>query len=416
VVSAQQNDLMCRVENGAAQGRAIARRWIPAVTAREIDNAERAPVRVQLLGRSFVAFRDGRGEVGFLDERCPHRGASLALGRLEDCGVTCIYHGWKMAPDGEILDTPNVAGDEIKKRMRARAYPTRVAGGVVWVYIGDADETPAFPRFSWFDLDDDHVLTNRHIVDCNFVQVQESLVDTTHLGFLHSNGMRASDASNLDYAKKVGAMAIDLAPKLEVEDAEYGFRYVALRRDGKGGFDARVTTYVAPFTILNANGDIGLFVVPVSDTRTSFIHVFWDRQRKINVEPLRSEQLKFVGLSSQEQDDFGISPSAADLPGKPRTENNFRQDRIAMRDGRSFSGLPGLIAEDCAVLVSSGPIRDRSREIITGADVGIAALYRSLLKLAKSADPRERAASTVDYAGLAGYTRTISVPEQWRNN
>ncbi len=415
MVSVKHNELMCRVENGAPQGVAMARAWIPAVTLHEIDNPERAPVRVQLLGRPFVAFRDGRGNIGFLDEHCPHRGASLALGRLDDCGITCIYHGWKMAADGEILDTPNILGDDVKKRMRARAYPTRVAGGIVWAYIGDPEEEPEFPRFSWFDLDDDHVLTNRHIVDCNFVQVQESLVDTTHLGFLHSNGMRASDDSDLDYAKKVGAMAIDLAPKLEVEDTDYGFRYVALRRDGKGGYDARVTTYVAPFTILNANGDIGLFVVPMSDTRTSFIHVFWDRRRKINVEPLRSEQLRFVGLDPREQDEFGISPAAADRPQKPGPDNNFLQDRVAMRDGKSFSGLPGLIPEDCAVLVSSGAIRDRTREIITGADVGIAALYRSLLKVARSAE-KPRAGQPADYLRLSGYTRTIAATEQWRNN
>ncbi len=415
MVSARHNDLMCRVEDGAPQGVAMARAWIPAVTLREIDNPERAPVRVQLLGRAFVAFRDGRGDIGFLDENCPHRGASLALGRLDDCGITCIYHGWKMAVDGEILDTPNIRGDDVKKRQRARAYPTRVAGGIVWAYIGDADEVPDFPRFSWFDLDDEHVLTNRHIVDCNFVQVQESLVDTTHLGFLHSNGMSASGGSDLDYAKKVGAMGIDLAPRLEVEDTDYGFRYVALRQDGRGGYDARVTTYVAPFTILNANGDIGLFVVPMSDGRTSFIHVFWDRERKINVEPLRSQQLRFVGLDPAEQDAFGISPATADRAGKPGVDNNFQQDRAAMRDGRSFSGLPGLIPEDCAVLVSSGAIRDRSREIITGADVGIAALYRSLLKSARSGE-REPAPAKADFGSLVGYTRTIAAVEQWRTN
>lgn len=415
MVSDAHNELMCRIENGAAQGRALARNWIPAVTVHEIDNPERAPVRVELLGRSFVAFRDGRGQVGFLDEHCPHRGASLALGRLDDCGITCVYHGWKMAADGEILETPNIMSDDIKKRKRARAYPTRIAGGVVWVYIGDGDEAPEFPRFSWFDLDDDHVLTNRHVVDCNFVQVQESLLDSTHLAFLHGNGVRAADESDLDYAKKVGALAVDLAPLMEVEDTEFGFRYVALRRDGNGSFDARVTTYVAPFTILNANGDIGLFVVPMSDTRTSFIHVFWDRQRKINVEPLRSEQLKFVGLDPREQDEFGISPRTAGTPGKPAPENNFRQDRVAMRDGRSFSGLPGLIPEDCAVLVSSGTIRDRSRELITGADVGIAALYRSLLKQAKSVDAADLS-RRADYASLAGYTRTITTAEQWRNH
>lgn len=136
----------------------------------------------------------------------------------------------------------------------------------------------------------------------------------------------------------------------------------------------------------------------------------------VNQEPLRTQQLNFVGLDQQEQDSFGISPRSADVPGKPSPDNGFRQDRAAMRDGKSFSGLPGLIAEDCAVLVSSGAIRDRSHEILTGADVGIAALYRSLMKQAKSTEAPEPPRHQANFTELSGYTRAINMAEQWRNH
>src|SRR3546814_17763020 len=66
-----------------------------------------------------------------LDEHCRHRGASLVLGRVEDCGIRCIYHGWKFAADGTVLDTPNVADPNFKTRFKARSYPIRPAGGQI---------------------------------------------------------------------------------------------------------------------------------------------------------------------------------------------------------------------------------------------------------------------------------------------
>jgi phthalate 4,5-dioxygenase oxygenase subunit len=110
MLSRENNEMICRVGPGTAMGKAFRRFWVPALLSEELPAPDGDPRRVQLLGEDFVAFRDSEGKVGILDEYCCHRSASLALGRVEAGGIRCIYHGWKFAVDGTVLETPNVAG------------------------------------------------------------------------------------------------------------------------------------------------------------------------------------------------------------------------------------------------------------------------------------------------------------------
>jgi AcrR family transcriptional regulator len=98
-------------------------------------NKEALFAAVELLGEHFLAFRDSEGRVGLLDQNCCHRGASLLLGRVEGCGLRCIYHGWKFAVDGKVLETPNVPDPKFKDRVRARAYPVRESAGLIVMRI-----------------------------------------------------------------------------------------------------------------------------------------------------------------------------------------------------------------------------------------------------------------------------------------
>lgn len=420
MLSRDDNELMCRVGPKTPMGSAVRRYWIPALLASEAPEPDADPLRVELLGESFVAFRDSDGKIGFLDEACCHRGASLSLGRVEGCGIRCIYHGWKFAVDGTVMETPNVADPEFKKRFRARAYPVRQAGGLIWVHLGPADMRPRFPAWPWLNLPASHVLTTVHLEDCNWVQIIEGLLDSTHLGLLHSDGLRASADVELDYAKKVGVMQADLAPRMQAEETNFGFHYAALRaRDsGAATVEARVTAYVAPFTVLNANGDIATIVVPVNDRRTMFFHAFWSAEKTMSEEPLRSQQLAFVGLSKKTLDAFGISRDTIGAPGTPSIGNRFLQNRAAMREGRTFSGLPGIIAEDVAVSVSSGLIRDRSREMLSTADVAIQRLYRTLLSLARRVEQGQTPiglGDDVDDSRICGANGVIAAGEPWQN-
>ncbi len=415
MLSHKDNELMCRVGPKTAMGRALRRFWTPFLQGSDLPVAGGDPRRVELLGQGFVVFRGADGVVGMLDEGCCHRGVSLALGRVEGCGIRCLFHGWKFAVDGTLIEAPNVADARFRDRVRARAYPVREAGGLIWAYLGPKDDVPPFPAWDWLSLPDAHRITSLHIVDCNFVQVTEGLVDSAHLGILHADGLSRADSLEIDYGHRVAQMSVDLAPRLELQETDSGFRYAAIRRSEEraGAFDTRVTQFVAPYFVFNANGDILTIMVPASDTRTLFFHVFWDAVNRIGEEPMRSQQLDFVGLDRLTLAHFGIALDTPELE-RPGFHNGFHQDRAAMRAGRSFTGLAGLIEEDVAMAVSSGPIRDRTTENLCPSDMAVAGLYKALLRLAR-ADAPIVPDNAQDHL-VRGWTLTLEPGDGWRGH
>ncbi|HYX04260.1 MAG TPA: Rieske 2Fe-2S domain-containing protein, partial [Reyranella sp.] len=347
MLSKQDNEMMCRVGTGTPMGTAFRRFWLPALLSEELPHADCDPRRVQLLGEDFVAFRDSEGKVGLLNEYCPHRNASLALGRVEGGGIRCIYHGWKFAIDGTVLETPNVADPKFKDRFKACAYPVREAGGLVWVYLGPKEQQPEFPKWPFFDVPDANRLAVYPVISCNYVQVMEGLIDSSHLSTLHTSPLKTTGGSELDFAKKTSHMQFQAAPRIEAEDTEFGFHYVAIRDvsepDGERTI-ARIASFVPPCFVLNPNGDLWFAIVPVSDTRCMFFHVWWDAQKKFGEEPLRSQQLEFVGLDQAALDAYGLSFRTCDTPQAASRDNNFLQDRDAQRRGH-FTGLPSFTQE-----------------------------------------------------------------------
>src|SRR5258708_2230948 len=121
MLSPADNEALVRVGAGTPMGELIRRFWLPAGLAEELAETDGGPLRVKLLGEELVAFRDSEGRIGLLEEHCPHRGASLALGVNAECGLRCLYHGWKFAVDGQCLDLPTEpAGTMLKRNLRAK--------------------------------------------------------------------------------------------------------------------------------------------------------------------------------------------------------------------------------------------------------------------------------------------------------
>src|SRR5580693_5118311 len=122
------------------------RYWLPALLSSDLE-PDGDPRRVTLLGEEYVAFRDSDGRAGFVAAACCHRGTSLVLGRNEGGGLRCLFHGWKFAVDGTILETPNVPDPAYRSRFKQPAYPVREAGDLIWVYLGTPAEEPAFRAY-----------------------------------------------------------------------------------------------------------------------------------------------------------------------------------------------------------------------------------------------------------------------------
>lgn len=406
MLSAKENDLMCRVGPGTAMGTAMRRYWTPAMQSSDLPEAGGDPRRVVLLGEAYVAFRGEDGKVAMLDELCPHRAVSLVLGRVEGCAIRCIFHAWKFAPDGELLEAPNVWEDNFTDRVRARAYPVREAGGLIWVYLGPKELEPPFPHYPWFDVEQKNRINVYLVEQCNYVQTMEALWDSSHLNILHQRGLSEGGQVDLEFGKKTQNLLLSQAPRFEAEATDFGFQYAAIRPDGDKEM-ARIQAFVPPYSELNPNGDLWMSVVPIDDYNSIYFHVWWDAEREIGVEPYLSEHLKFIGLDEDALRAFGMTYDSINDPDKPYIHNRFKQDRAAMRAGTSFSGFHSFTQEDSAVLMSAGELKDRSREHLANADTGVAMLYRTLLKIAKSTergeDPIGLDANPMEIMGKTAY-------------
>src|SRR6202046_4805998 len=129
----EENERICRVGAGTPMGELLRRYWLPALLSEEVQENDGSPVRVRLLGEDLVAFRDSKGAVGLVDAYCPHRRAPMFFGRNEECGLRCVYHGWKFDTSGACVDMPSEPPDSLfKTKARIGAYPVRAAHGVLW--------------------------------------------------------------------------------------------------------------------------------------------------------------------------------------------------------------------------------------------------------------------------------------------
>ena len=164
----EENELITRIGAGTPMGNTMRRYWIPALLASELPEADCPPVRVKLLGEDLVAFRDTDGRIGLLDEFCPHRRVSLFFGRNEECGLRCVYHGWKFDVAGRCVDMMNEPEElGFKAKIHTTSYPVIELGGLVWTYMGPASAAPPPPNFAWTQVPERRRLLSKVVQESN---------------------------------------------------------------------------------------------------------------------------------------------------------------------------------------------------------------------------------------------------------
>src|SRR4029077_2928943 len=191
MTSAKEGEQLTRVGPGTVMGELMRCYWIPALMS-SVLVSDAPPIRMILLGEELIHFADSQGRVGVMDHRCPHRCASLFLGRNEDGGLRCIYHGWKYDVTGQCVDMPSVpAEQDFKHRVKAKAYRSQERAGVVWVYMGTRAEAPPLPALQILDAPDDEINVSFVMLSCNYLQALEGEIDTAHFGYLHAGHVEA---------------------------------------------------------------------------------------------------------------------------------------------------------------------------------------------------------------------------------
>lgn len=379
MLSKENNAILTRTGPETPMGKLMRSFWTPAMLEREVPVADEPPVRLTLLGESLVVFRDTEGRVGVLDEHCPHRGASLYFGRNEEGGIRCVYHGWKFSVAGKCLDMPTEPpGSPMCSKVSARAYPARLAGGVLWVYMGEGN-APPLPDFEFLGLPADHIYASRWEQDCNYAQAMEGELDSAHVGFLHSLVNKTEgDAQALtgQYFRD------DKAPVWKIVPTPAGFMACNARRTSDGQRYWRLNQYLMPFyTMIPPHPNDANLVrmwVPMTDERCWVICVTFRPDR-----PLGEKEL--TAWRNGDVSHRKVVPGTT-VPTE-RKENDYRIDRQAQKTV-SFTGIAGVRAQDAMVCESAGAIVDRTREHLGSSDRAVVAMRRTLIDAAIACSER----------------------------
>jgi phthalate 4,5-dioxygenase oxygenase subunit len=372
MVTRAENDLMTRVEGDAPLGRLMRENyWVPFALSENLVAGE-APTAVRLLGENYVAFRAPDGRIGFLDEHCPHRRASLLLARVEGDGLRCVYHGWKIDVSGRVVEAPTqvVRPEQFCAGVRVVHFPVHETGGIAWVWLGGG-QTPPFPDLPFSD---EHGLETVHtisVVPANWLQGLEGGMDSVHAPILHRSVIETMLRQRSGSSDTAGVQAtIAAPPRYETEEAPFGMRQVSLRAVDEERTYARVGHYFFPFVIVVPNGygsAVHLFCfAPIDDTHHL---VFFGNYGE--------KPLSLRDVSGALTGDLPDRRNFASLRGD--RSNRWGQDRELMKAGHWSGFTRSAIEEDAVVQLSMGPIVDRTKENLSSSDVAVAHTRRLIL-------------------------------------
>ncbi|WP_063784450.1 Rieske 2Fe-2S domain-containing protein [Streptomyces sp. SBT349] len=411
-ITREMNERLTRVGEGTPMGEVFRRYWIPALLSSEIAEPDGPPARVRLLGEDLVAFRDSAGDVGLLGAHCPHRRAPLFFGRNEECGLRCVYHGWKFDVHGNCLDAPSEPpGSQFRFRVGALSYPTHEAGGLVWAYLGPIDRMPQPPDHELVRVPAGHLGVSRSNEPCNYLQAIEGGIDTAHSSFAHNN-----DLGNTGHLR-----ALDTHPRLEVDTAAHGFTYGSLRQVGQGRVYLRTYQFVMPFMqirggLITWQGEPAAYPVihghiwvPMDDENTAVYNFAYSADP---AQPMAGEWW------ADHEREMGRAPEDYE-PGTHwlirNPDNDFLIDRHVQRT-RTFTGIAGVNTQDYALQTGMGRIVDRSQEALGSTDLAISTARRLLLEATDEVERggAPRGAAPATHRAIRGGDLLMSAGSDWR--
>lgn len=382
MISQQLNDTITRTGPGTEAGAVLRRYWQPAALSDELAGP-RPVVPVTLLGERLVLFRDAQGALGLIGRHCPHRGADLCYGRLEDNGLRCPFHGWHFDRSGQCVEQPGEPeGSRMHEKIRTASYPVVEKNGIIFAYMGPGTPPP-FPNYDCFRAPESHVFAFKGLWECNWLQALEVGIDPVHASFLHRFLQDEDPAEG--YGKQFRDKAADTEipmtrllreyprPEITVEDTDYGLRIVALRHLGDGRTHVRVTNQIFPEAIsipMSREMIITQWHVPVDDETCYWYAMFTSFGAPVNKPLMREQRLKEHRL-----------PDYAPLKNK---RNGYGYDpEEQARETYTGMGLDINVHDQWAV-ESPGPIFDRRQEHLGKSDIAIIR-YRRMLRAAIAA-------------------------------
>lgn len=380
--SKEENIRLTHIGPGTEAGAVLRRYWQPVALTEELDGPR--PVKaVQLLGEHLVLFRSCGGDYRLANRACPHRGADLAYGRLEEDGLRCPFHGWLFDGLGNCLEQPAEPADsDGHTRVAHVAYPCLERNGIIFAYLGPG-EAPPLPELDCFAAPSEQVFSYKGLWYCNWLQALEVGIDPAHASFLH----RFLEDDSLDeaYGRQFRDEAADSKvpltkvlreferPDIHVEDTDYGFRLVTLRELDQQHTHVRVTNLLFPNAIvipMSKDMVIAQWHVPIDDYSCYWYSMFVSFAGPVDKEKMRAQRI-----------DMNPPPDYKPKYG-PHNQWGYNPEE---QEFRTYTGMGDDInVHDQWAVESPGPIADRSIQRLGRTDIGIIR-YRRLLRLAMDA-------------------------------
>lgn len=376
MLSVEQNERVTRTGPESPAGRLLRHYWQPVALSEELDG-QRPVVAVNVLGESLVLFRDETGRPGLIERACPHRGADLSYGRLEDGGIRCPFHGWLFDVNGHCLEQPAEPSDSIYfSRIRHTAYPCYERNGMVFAYLG-GQQPPPLPGLDCLAAPHAYSFSFKGHLECNWLQALEVGIDPAHASFLH----RYSEAGDpgpgygQQFRDNTGALPISMTellreyprPDIEVEHTAFGLRLRAVRTLADDRRHVRVTNQVFPQAIcipMSSDMTITQWHVPVDDHNCFWYAMFTSFSNPVDQARMRDQRLKLYQVPG--------------YTSRRNKRNRYGYDADEQRT-RTYTGMGvDINVHDQWAIESMGTIQDRSREHLAHSDTAIRA-YRSLL-------------------------------------
>jgi phenylpropionate dioxygenase-like ring-hydroxylating dioxygenase large terminal subunit len=382
MLSSADNQLLTQVGPGTAVGELFRRFWIPALLADELPGPDCEPLRLRLLGEDLIAFKDTNSRVAIVDAFCPHRSAPLFFGRNEECGLRCVYHGWKFDVHGNCVEMPNCTeGESFKEHVKLTSYPVADKAGMIWVFMGPRERIPPLPGFEWLDVPSNQRYVFKYFMDCNYLQTLENEFDTTHSSFLHTtlDGNVNNPINRITGQSFVNRRRMLDYSKISIVDTDFGSAMVTQQDptpDGKDAYTLGIPYWMPSFSAAGALSAPGVFPVnmkiPVDDTHSVFFRFKWSRQ------PLSEKVLHDMKYGNYE---FPVV-----VPGTYTSQankgNDYQIDRVRQRYF-NYTGIVNTPVQDFAMVENQrGSVTDRTRETLVSSDKYLIHIRRRLMSAA----------------------------------
>ncbi len=429
MLSKEDNEILCRVGKGTPMGELFRRFWLPALLVAELPAPDAAPRRLRILGEDLVAFRDSAGRVGIVDAYCPHKLAPLYFGRNEECGLRCIYHGWKFDVRGQCVDIPNLPSTfnvaALKQKAAIKGYPVREAGGFVWIYMGPPEREPQMPQFEWTAVPPEQNHVARWLQRTNWAQGMEGEIDSSHISFLHREFDPVSwgQKALVKVTAPIPPGTQDGAPVMSIKETPYGLVYGARRNNDSGHYLWRVTQWFVPMYSMIPNGEYprsGRAWVPVDDHNVMVFNYTYRADR-----PFTPDEWAYLEAGPSfpppkepmavELDDGYVIDTWVPIA---RKSNDYQLDRERQRKV-NFSGIPVVTDQDRALQenmpsgfgLGPGRIVDRSREMLVPSDAPVITARRILVRMAKDLQKGIEPAQPADGSLYQALSMSALAPE-----